>query len=590
MEALGVDKRICKVFHEDLGFKSPTPVQGATIPRFLAHCDVAVEACTGSGKTLAFVIPVIEMILRRIKEEAKLREEGSSSGSKTVKLRKRPGSWGAIIVSPTRELALQSFKVAQPFCKATDLTTMLLTGGTNVGDDEDRVASEAVDLVIGTPGRIDDIMGRAKATLNWKSFEVLVLDEADVLLDLGFERTVTSILSRLPKQRRTGLFSATQTREVKALIRAGLRNPAVISVQVQHSSAALAQQKTPASLDNFHLSMPQSQKIPALCAFIKRNPNSKLLVFFSTCAGVAFYEKALAIALGKINTPVSGLHGKLPQKKRTRIYESFVALEAGVLLCTDVAARGIDIPDVDWIVQFDPPQDPSFFVHRVGRTARAGRAGKALVFLQPKEEAYINLLESRKVPIGLYPDGEALLDDKTFAKALDNIKEAVLKDRDLLERGTKAFIAHIRSYKEHKCQFIFRMGDLNMADLARSFVLLRIPNLKELRETKGIKGFEEVPMEVVSNIPFKDKAREKLRQKKFKEQKEEFRKEKEAKYLAKEAVKAAPAPAPKRRNVSRRKVLYEEWDNLANEERMYKKFKSGKISKEEYLEAIGEDM
>mmetsp|Transcript_15338 Transcript_15338/g.24993 ORF Transcript_15338/g.24993 Transcript_15338/m.24993 type:complete len:594 (+) Transcript_15338:8-1789(+) len=581
-----VSEAVGDVVLNEFGFKSLTPVQQATIPQFLGHCDVAVEACTGSGKTLAFVMPVFEMLIRAAKEEDHVDEDDEK---KKKRKKNPPGHWGAVIISPTRELAQQIFNVAQPFCKALDMHSIILTGGGNVGEDLETVQTQTIDLVIGTPGRLNDVMERAQSMLKFKNFQVLVLDEADVLLDMGFEKTVTSILRRLPKQRRTGLFSATQTKEVKALIRAGLRNPAVISVQVQMDSSK-RQRQTPTTLDNLYLVCEPTDKLRILCELIHDKKDQKLLVFFSTCASVDFFSKALNLLIPETVSVVTSLHGKMPQKKRMRTYDTFAKKQGGgVLLVTDVAARGIDIPDVDLIVQFDPPQDPSFFVHRVGRTARAGRDGRALVFLLPAELAYVNLLESRKVPMQKYPGFEELAERKRYANCLEKIRKEVFKDRDLLEKGTKAFIAFLRSYKEHKCPFIFKLSDLKMSAIAESFVLLRLPKVKELRETKGIKGFEAVDTQTVAKIPFKDKQREKQRQanylvlqKKQKEEEEAAKASKKRKAPKADDKKPEKKAQPKRRNKGIQQAIYEEWDTLATEERLYKNFKKGKISKEEY--------
>ena len=301
MEGLAecTDPRVQSVFQEDLGHSALTPVQQATIPKFLAHCDVAVEACTGSGKTLAFVIPVVQLALRGLRKEtteseqddgeendSKKKSKSKSKKKKARLVKRKPYQLTGLIVSPTRELAQQTFKVLNTFASAVKLKTMLLTGGTNVMEDVETLGSRVVDIIVGTPGRIDDIMSRAHHSLDYKRFEVLVLDEADVLLDMGFERSVTSILGRLPKQRRTGLFSATQTKEVKALIQAGLRNPAIISVQVQQENNGNQQQKTPTSLENFYLECEADEKLQILANFILQQEAKKkktIVFFFNLC-------------------------------------------------------------------------------------------------------------------------------------------------------------------------------------------------------------------------------------------------------------------------------------------------------------------
>lgn len=237
--------------------------------------------------------------------------------------------------------------------------------------------------------------------------EVLVLDEADTLLDMGFKESVNQILALLPKQRRTGLFSATQTKEVKNLARAGLRNPVSVCVRVSRtdSGAQLSKQiATPSTLENNYVVCEHDRRPGGLVRFIQSHIADKIIVFCATCACVDYFSMVFNKLARKDNLLPStllvlGFHGRMEHKKRTLLYKKFVAAEAGVLFSTDVAARGVDIPDVDWIVQLAAPKDPAFFVHRVGRTARAGRRGGALLFVSKEEESYINLLRGRGVPM-----------------------------------------------------------------------------------------------------------------------------------------------------------------------------------------------
>ena len=513
---------------ESRSFHTMTPVQAATIPLFLTNKDVAVQAVTGSGKTLAFLIPVVEMILRR-----------------TVLLKK--SQIGALVLSPTRELARQTYDVACGLCKFASLSEpLLLVGGGSsyrpVAEDLRSFNRLGSDIVIGTPGRIEDVLTRYDA-MDVSEMECLILDEADVLLDMGFDMTLNTILSKLPKMRRTGLFSATGTgggsgasgagsRGIKELmLRAGMRNPVWVNVAIasqpqQHLAAdksSLAdtlkeekpkkaqEQATPSSLSNYYIVTPLQEKLSRLVAFLSSHREDKIIVFFLTCACVEFYGAALQ----KLLEPqyIEMLHGKMVQKRREKAMERFrecvnaegasgeAGAKGGVLLCTDVAARGLDVTDVNWVVQFDAPQDPASFVHRVGRSARAGRVGSSLLFLTSKEESYIDLLRNRKVPLSPLPETEecapppllndeddekskkgkkassgvassdvdsddekesdlvirsAKADDILLPDVLPKIRKMVLADRDLLEKGTKAFTSYIRAYKEHHCTFIFR--------------------------------------------------------------------------------------------------------------------------------------
>ena len=502
-------------FLDSKNFHTMTPVQEATIPLFLQNKDVAVQAVTGSGKTLAFLLPTVERIRQR-----------------AMPLLKH--QIGALILSPTRELALQTWTVCSELCKSIDMTPpLLLVGGGSSGkssgvnhrpvtEDLKTFHREANDIIIGTPGRMEDVLTRYNI-LDISELDILILDEADVLL-FGrtiMDPTIATILNRLPKMRRTGIFSATTTftsnKSIKPLLqRAGMRNPVLINVQVaavpapvaadessaltksntkNQASAKSSKQSgsssstayTPTTLTNYYLVVKLEEKICRLAAFLQSHRHEKIIVFFLTCACVDFYGSALQRLLDttksknpnnkKDNTnddvqdglTVELLHGKLVQKRREKAMERFRASKTGgALFATDVAARGLDVIDIDWVVQVDAPQDPSQFVHRVGRSARAGRQGSSLLFLTDKEESYVDLLSNRQVPLQELPETEVCRRDIEYAASSDSdssttiphflpkIRGLVLKDRDYLEKGTKAFTSYIRGYKEHVCGFIFR--------------------------------------------------------------------------------------------------------------------------------------
>ncbi|OAY73405.1 DEAD-box ATP-dependent RNA helicase 18, partial [Ananas comosus] len=369
------------------GFRFCTPVQAATIPLLCGHKDVAVDAATGSGKTLAFVVPFVE-ILRRCPSPPKSNQVMG------------------MIISPTRELSSQIYNVAEPFFSTMpNMRSMLLVGGVDIKSDIKKIEDEGVNVLVGTPGKLHDIMERLDV-LDFRNFEILILDEADRLLDMGFQKQITSVISRLPKLRRTGLFSATQTEAVEELSRAGLRNPVRVEVRTETkavgdvgNSQDLASSRTPLGLHIEYMVCEAPNKSSQLVDFLLKNTSMKIIVYFMTCACVDYW----GIILPQLNmlkgSSIISLHGKMKQSAREKALASFTALSSGILLCTDVAARGLDIPGVDWIVQYDPPQDPNVFIHRVGRTARIGRQGSAIVFLLPKEDAYVEFLRLRRVPL-----------------------------------------------------------------------------------------------------------------------------------------------------------------------------------------------
>uniref|UniRef100_A0A8B9QKF5 ATP-dependent RNA helicase n=1 Tax=Apteryx owenii TaxID=8824 RepID=A0A8B9QKF5_APTOW len=452
-----------------------TPVQSATIPLFMSNKDVAAEAVTGSGKTLAFVIPILEILLRREEKLKKMQV-------------------GAIIITPTRELAIQIDEVLSHFTK--------------------HFPNFSGNIIVATPGRLEDLFRRKADGLDLascvKSLDVLVLDEADRLLDMGFEASLNAILDFLPKQRRTGLFSATQTQEVENLVRAGLRNPVRISVK-EKGVAASNTQKTPTRLENYYMICKADEKFNQLVHFLRQRKQEKHLVFFSTCACVEYYGKALESLIKQVK--IMCIHGKM-KHKRNKIFTEFRKLPGGILVCTDVMARGIDIPEVHWVLQYDPPSSASAFVHRCGRTARIGNVGSALVFLLPMEESYVNFLSiNQKCPM------QEMKPQRNVLDLLPKLKSMALADRAVFEKGMKAFVSYIQAYAKHECNLIFRIKDLDFASLAKGFALLKMPKMPELRG-KCFSDF--VPVTVnTDSIPFKDKNREKQRQKQLEQQRKE---------------------------------------------------------------------
>ncbi|OWK14623.1 DDX55 [Cervus elaphus hippelaphus] len=369
----------------ELRFPYMTPVQSATIPLFMKNKDVAAEAVTGSGKTLAFVIPIVEILLRR---EEKLKKS----------------QVGAIIITPTRELAVQIEEVLSHFTKPfPQFSQILWIGGRNPGED----------------------VARFK--------------------ELG-----------------------------------------------------------------------------------------------------------------------------------------------GILVCTDVMARGIDIPEVNWVLQYDPPSNASAFVHRCGRTARIGHGGSALVFLLPMEESYINFLAiNQKCPL------QEMKLQNTTADLLPKLKAMALADRAVFEKGMKAFVSYIQAYAKHECNLIFRLKDLDFASLARGFALLRMPKMPELR---GKQFPDFVPVDVnTDTIPFKDKIREKQRQKQLLEQqrKEKTENDGRRKFIKNKAWSKQKAKKEKKKKLNEKRkreegsdMEDEDMEELLNDTRLLKKFKKGKITEEEFEKGL----
>ncbi|CED82109.1 dead-domain-containing protein [Phaffia rhodozyma] len=522
---------------QDLHYEQMTPVQASVIPIFMGNKDVVVEAVTGSGKTLAFVLPIIERLLRRQAETPY-----------------QKGQLGALIISPTRELASQIHAVFSLFLTPPPAPSSSLTDGTDSSSEpcplpppllliSSKESTPAQDLArfldteaviaIGTPGRVEEFLlgRRVKGLVRCSELEVLVMDEADRLLDLGFSPTLTKILHHLPKQRRTGLFSATMTEGLSELVRVGLRNPVRIVVKVESRRRALPsasgepsgqqtrERRTPASLKNMYLACKPGQKMETLIRILEKErakamngvgleePDGqseelvegegacKFIVYMATCAAVDYFYRVLSKHPSLKKFTLFSLHGHLPPASRTTTLDSFstqtsTPLSPSVLLCTDVAARGLDLPDVDMVIQYDPPVDPKNFSHRAGRTARAGRKGRALILLgEGREEDYVEFLNLRKIPLQPYPQSTPSLAASSSSTnipaetspSLLALRSILMQDRDLHDRSLKAFVSFLRAYSKHEAAFIFRIGDLDLGGLATDFGLLRMPGGPEVK-------------------------------------------------------------------------------------------------------------
>lgn len=355
---------------KDMSFETMTEIQQRGIPPLLAGRDVLGAAKTGSGKTLAFLIPAVEML-------------------HSLRFKPRNGT-GVIVVSPTRELALQIFGVARELMAHHSQTFGIVIGGANRRAEAEKL-SKGVNLVIATPGRLLDHLQNTQGFV-FKNCKALVIDEADRILEVGFEDEMRQVVKILPKdERQTMLFSATQTTKVEDLARISLR-PGPLYINVDHYQ----EHSTVAGLEQGYVICDADMRFRLLFTFLKRHPKKKIIVFFSSCNCVKYYSELLNF----IDLPVLDLHGKQKQQKRTNTFFEFCNATHGTLICTDVAARGLDIPAVDWIVQFDPPDDPRDYIHRVGRTARGATGkGKSLMFLQPNEVGFLTHLKSARVPL-----------------------------------------------------------------------------------------------------------------------------------------------------------------------------------------------
>ena len=403
-----------------LGFNAPTPVQAAAIPAVLAGKDVVASAQTGTGKTAAFMLPTLQRIAVEKPggaEKPEAKEPNASAkpnvaagrGAKRNAKRgdtKRNAYPRALIITPTRELAAQIDDVAKSVCASTGQQAVIVTGGARY---KHQITSlqKGCDVLVATPGRLIDLLDKKHTSL--ENIQVLVLDEADRMLDMGFWPSVHRIMEQLPKAHQTLLFSATLPASITSTIDALLKDPERIEIARTGQTAATIEQ---------HLcSVTQGQKPQLLKALIDSFDPApeRVLVFCRTKSRVDSIYKNLKAAGLKVDV----MHADRPQKARARALERFRSGAIQVLVATDVMSRGIDIQGIDAVINFDVPLDPEDYVHRIGRTGRAGAAGQAYTFMGPDEVTPLReieyftkaLIPAWDLPGFSYDEGRIMLQD-----------------------------------------------------------------------------------------------------------------------------------------------------------------------------------
>ncbi|KAF4589228.1 ATP-dependent RNA helicase HAS1 [Ophiocordyceps camponoti-floridani] len=421
---------------DEMGFSDMTEVQRRTIPPLRAGRDVLGAAKTGSGKTLAFLIPAVERL-----QEARFKPRNGT---------------GVIVVSPTRELALQIFGVARELMKHHSQTYGIVIGGANRKSEADKL-SKGVNLLIATPGRLLDHLLNTKFV--YKNLRCLIIDEADRILEVGFEDEMRQIVKVLATEdRQTMLFSATQTTKVEDLARISLR-PGPLYINVDEGQ----QYSTVEGLEQGYVLCDADKRFILLFSFLLRmtQKKKKVIVFFSSCNSVKYYAELL----NYIDCPVLDLHGKQKQQKRTNTFFEFTNAEHGILICTDVAARGLDIPAVDFIVQFDPPDNTRDYIHRVGRTARGANArGRSLLFLQPNEVGFLSHLKEARVPVV-----EFEFPAKKIKNVQSQLEKLIGKNYYLQQSAKEAFRSYLHAYASHSLRSVYDVHKLDLAKVAKSF-------------------------------------------------------------------------------------------------------------------------
>ncbi|MEK4064136.1 MULTISPECIES: DEAD/DEAH box helicase [unclassified Paenibacillus] len=349
----GLEPKVLQAITE-LGFEEATPIQEQAIPLALTGADLIGQAQTGTGKTAAFGIPLISKIAR---EEEKIL---------------------ALIMTPTRELAIQVAEEIGKLTRFKGLRSLAIYGGQDIGR-QIRGLKKKPQIIIGTPGRLLDHINRK--TIRLDDVQTIVLDEADEMLDMGFMEDIQTILKLVPEERQTMLFSATMPPNIQRLAQQFLKNPQHVSVIPKQISAPL--------IDQAYIEVPERQKFEALSRLIDMESPDLAIVFGRTKRRV----DELAEGLQKRGYSADGLHGDLSQNQRDAVMRKFRDGSIDVLVATDVAARGLDVSGVTHVINFDLPQDPESYVHRIGRTGRAGKEGTAWSFVTPREMDHLHLIE-----------------------------------------------------------------------------------------------------------------------------------------------------------------------------------------------------
>uniref|UniRef100_A0A8B9IZR5 ATP-dependent RNA helicase n=1 Tax=Amazona collaria TaxID=241587 RepID=A0A8B9IZR5_9PSIT len=434
---------------QEAQYRMVTEIQRQTIGLALQGKDVLGAAKTGSGKTLAFIVPALELLYRH--------QWTSADGL------------GVLIISPTRELAYQTFKVLRKVGKNHEFSAGLIIGGKDLKEESERI--HHINMLICTPGRLLQHMDET-SYFYASDLQMLILDEADRILDMGFADTMNAIIENLPKKRQTLLFSATQTKSVKDLARLSLKDPEYVWV---HEKAKFS---TPATLDQNYVVCELQQKVNMLYSFLRSHLKKKSIVFFASCKEVQYLFRVFCKL--QPGLPVLALHGKQQQMKRMEVYTCFIRKKAAVLFATDIAARGLDFPAVNWVIQFDCPEDANTYIHRVGRTARYKEGGEALLVLLPSEEkGMVEQLAQKKVPVS-----EIKINPDKLSDIQKRMQAFLAQDQELKERAQRCFVSYLRSVYLMKNKEVFDVFKLPLAEYALSLGLAMAPRVRFLQKVQ----------------------------------------------------------------------------------------------------------
>ncbi|WP_106766316.1 DEAD/DEAH box helicase [Paenibacillus faecalis] len=422
----GLEPQVLQAITE-LGFEEATPIQSQSIPIALTGKDMIGQAQTGTGKTAAFGLPLIS------------------------KINKNEDRIVALVMTPTRELAIQVAEEIGKLSRFKGIRSLPIYGGQDIGR-QIRALKKKPQIIIGTPGRLLDHINRK--TIRLDDVQTVVLDEADEMLDMGFMEDIQTILKLVPEERQTMLFSATMPPNIQKLAQQFLKDPEHVSVIPKHVSAPL--------IDQAYIEVPERQKFEALSRLIDIESPDLAIVFGRTKRRV----DELAEALQKRGYSADGLHGDLSQHQRDTVMRKFRDGSIDVLVATDVAARGLDVSGVSHVVNFDLPQDPESYVHRIGRTGRAGKQGTAWSFVTPREMDHLHFIERvtrHRIPRKPLP---------TMAEAIEG-KQRVIAEQviEIIENG------ELNEYKGLAIQLLEQYDSVQL--LAAAMKLLTGDNKKE---------------------------------------------------------------------------------------------------------------
>lgn len=370
-EDLHLDRKILAAL-KDMGFEEPSPIQKGAIPLALEGEDLIGQAQTGTGKTAAFGIPIIQ------------------------KINEKDRHIRALVMSPTRELCIQVADEISKIGRTKRVRVLPVYGGQPI-ERQIRSLKRGIQVVIGTPGRLLDHIRRGTIDLEYVNF--LVLDEADEMLDMGFVDDMENIIKNVPPERQTMLFSATMPRPILSISKKYMRAPKMVAIHKEVVTAP--------TIDQYYYET--RDKVDGLCRILDTTDDCKMIIFCRTKKGV----DELVIALATRGYEAEGLHGDLSQNQRDRVMKKFRSGQVDILVATDVAARGLDIDNITHVVNFDVPSDSESYVHRIGRTGRAGNSGVALTFITPREFRQLKLIErsiKTKILRGTLPTDASVLE------------------------------------------------------------------------------------------------------------------------------------------------------------------------------------